>query len=126
MIGEFAALQQAQNDPAGLAGLLNNWPDLEDDNLFRREEVEIALEQEKVQPAIEETMETDLSSSTEMVLPEDSSDPDSEVQPLTRMEALNSVNIIEGIEMVKTVLQMMAVLGEDEAFHMLTRAYHKR
>ena len=54
-----------------------------------------------------------------MVLPEDSSDPDSEVQLLTRMEALNSVNITEGTEMVKKVLQMMAVLGEDEASHML-------
>ena len=74
--------------PAGLAGLLNTCLDIEGDHLLRREEVEIALEQEKVQPAVEETMETDLSSSTEMVLPEDSSDPDSEVQPLTRMEAL--------------------------------------
>ena len=46
-------------------------------------------------------METDLSSSTEMVLPEDSSDPHPEVQLLTRMEALNSVNITEGIEMVR-------------------------
>ena len=111
------------NDPAGLAGLLN-WLDIEDDNLLRHAEVEIALEQEKVQPAIEETIETDLSSSTEMVLPKDSSDPDSEVQPLTRMEALNSVNITEGSEMVKKVLQMMAVLDEDEASHMLTRVYH--
>ena len=111
LIGEFVALQhQAQKDPAGLAGLLNNWLDIEDDNLLRPEEVEIALEQEKVQPAIEETLETDLSSSTEMVLPEDSPDPDSEVQPLTRMEALNSVNITEGIEMVKKVIQTMAVL----------------
>ena len=66
------------NDPAGLAGLLN-WLDIEDDNLLIHEEVEIALEQEKVQPAIEETMETDPCSSTEMVLPKDSSDPDSEV-----------------------------------------------
>ena len=57
-------------------------------------------------------METDISSSTEMVLSD-------------RMEALNSVNITEGIEMVKKVLQMMAVLGEDEASHMLTRVYHK-
>ena len=110
---------------AGLAVLLNNWLDIEDDNLLRHEEVEIALEQEKVQPAIEETIETNLSSSTEMVLPEDSPDPDSEVQPLTRMKALNSVNITEGIEMVKKVLQMMAVLGEDEASHMLTRGYRK-
>ena len=69
-------------------------------------------------------METDLSSNTEMVRPEDSSDPDSKIQPLTRMEALNSVNIT-GIEIVKKVLQMMAVLGEDEASHMLTRVYHK-
>ena len=79
LIGKFVALQhQAQNDPAGLAGLLN-WLDIEDDNLHRREEVEIALEQEKVQPANEETIETDPSSSTEMVLPKDSSNPDSEV-----------------------------------------------
>ena len=113
------------NDAAGLAGLLNNWLDIEDDNLLRHEEVETALEQEKVQPAIEETIETDLSSSTEMVLPKDSSDPNSEVQPLTRKEALNSVNITEGSEMVKKVLQMMAVLDEDEASHMLTRVYHK-
>ena len=41
------------------------------------------------------------------------------------MEVLNSVNITEGIEMVKKVLQMMAVLGEDEASHMLTGVYHK-
>ena len=89
LIGEFVGLQhQAQNDPAGLAGLLNNWLDIEDDNLLRHEEVEITLEQEKIQPAIEETTETDLSSSIEMVLPEDSSDPDSEVQALTPMEAL--------------------------------------
>ena len=113
------------NDSAGLAGLLNNWLDIEDDNLLRHVDVEIALEQENVQPAIEETIETDPSSSTEMVLPKDSSDPDSKVQPLTRMEALNSVNITEGSEMVKKVLQMMAVLGEDEASHMLTRVYHK-
>ena len=96
------------NDSAGLDGPMN-WLDREDDNLLRCEEVEIALEQENVQPAIEETIETDTSSSTEMVLPKDSSDPDSEVQPLTRMEALNSVNITEGSEMVKKVLQMMAV-----------------
>ena len=71
-------------------------------------------------------METDLSSSTEMVLPEDSSDPDSQVQPLTQIKTLNySVNITEGIEMVKKVLQMMAMLGEDEASHMLTMVYHK-
>ena len=60
------------NDAAGLAGQLNNWLDIEDDNLLRCEEVEIALEQEKVQPAIEETIETDPSSSIEMVLPKDS------------------------------------------------------
>ena len=66
-------------------------------------------------------METDLSSSTETVLPEDSSDPDFEVQALTRMEDLNSVNITEGTEM-ENVLQMMAVLGVDEASHILTRA----
>ena len=60
-----------------------------------------------------------------MIPQEDSSDSDSEVQPITRMEALNSVNITEGIEMVKKVLQMMAILGEDEASHMLTRVYHK-
>ena len=71
LIGEFVALQHQAYDPTGLAGLLNNWLDIEDDNILRHEEVEIALEHEKVQPAIEETMETDLSSSTEMVLPED-------------------------------------------------------
>ena len=70
-------------------------------------------------------METDLCSSTEMTPQEDSSDSDSEVQPITQMKALNSVNITEGIEMVKKVLQMMAILGEDEASHMLTRVYHK-
>ena len=53
LIGEFVALRhQAQNDPAGLADLLNNWPDIEVDNLLRHEEVEIALGQEKVQPAM--------------------------------------------------------------------------
>ena len=41
------------------------------------------------------------------------------------MEALNSVNITEGSEMVKKVLQVMAVFGEDEASHMLTVVYHK-
>ena len=123
LAGLLLQQHQALNDPAALAGLLNNWFDIEDYNLLRHEEVEMALEQEKVQLAIEEIMETDLSSSTEMVLPEDLSDPDSEVQPLTRMETLNSVNI--GIEMVKRVLQMMAVLCEDEASHMLTRVYHK-
>ena len=41
------------------------------------------------------------------------------------MEALNSVNITEGIEMVKKVLQMMTSLDEDEASHMLTKVYHK-
>ena len=68
-------------------------------------------------------METDPSpstrSSTEIVPPEDSSDSD-EVLPLTWMEALNSENITEGTEMVRKVLQIMAVLGEDEASHKLT------
>ncbi len=69
---------------------------------------------------------TSPSSSTEMVSPEDSLDSeDDEVQPLTRMEALNSVNITEGTEMVRKVLQMMAVLGEDDTSHMLTTVYHK-
>ena len=54
-------------------------------------------------------METD--PSTTMVPPEDSSDSeDDEVQPLTQpltwMEALNT----EGTEMVRKVLQMMAVI----------------
>jgi len=40
------------------------------------------------------------------------------------MEALNSVNINEGTEMVKKVLQLMAVIGEDEISHMLTTVYH--
>ena len=40
-------------------------------------------------------------------------------------KSLNSVNITEGIEMVKKVLQMMALLGKDEASHMLTTVYHK-
>ena len=63
------------------------------------------------------------------ILPEDPScsddDSDSEVQSLTRMEALNSVNITEGIEMVKKVIQMMSSLDEDEASCMLTRVYRK-
>ncbi len=50
---------------------------------------------------------------------------DDKVQPLTRMEALNSVNITEGTEMVRKVLQMMAVLGEDDTSHMLTTVYRK-
>ena len=41
------------------------------------------------------------------------------------MEALNSANITEGTEMVRKILQMMAVLGEDEASHKLTYVYHK-
>ena len=41
------------------------------------------------------------------------------------MEALNSVNITEGTEMVRKVLQMMAALGEDEASHKLTSVYFK-
>ena len=45
LIGEFVARQhQAQTDPAGLAGLLNNWLDVEDDNLLTHEEVKITLE----------------------------------------------------------------------------------
>ena len=57
---------------------------------------------------------------------EDSSDAeDDEVLTLTRMEALNSVNITEDTEMVRKVLQMMAVLGEDEASHKLTSVYLK-
>ena len=41
------------------------------------------------------------------------------------MEALNSVNITEGTEMVRKVLQMMAVLGEHDASHKLTSVYLK-
>ena len=40
------------------------------------------------------------------------------------MKALISVNITEGTEMVRKVLQMMAALGEDEASHKLTSVYH--
>ena len=48
LIGEFVALQnQAQNDPAGLAGLLNNWLDIKDDNLLRHEEVEKHLNKKR-------------------------------------------------------------------------------
>ena len=133
LIGEFIALQwQAENDPAGLADVLNDWFDIEDDDLVRQE-VELALEKEQVQPTAgnnENPMEIDPSSSSDMtMLPEDSSDPDddsdSEVQPLTRTEALNSVNITEGIEMAKKLLQIMTSLDEDEASHMLTRVYLK-
>ena len=62
----------------------------------------IALQQENIQPACEDTMEIDpstsTSSSSEIVPPEESSDSEDEVLPLTRMEALNSVNITEGTE----------------------------
>ncbi len=131
MIGQLVALQdQAQNDLPGLACVLNNWYDIENDDLVRHDEVKIALQQENLLQAFEDTMETDPStspsSSTEMVSPEDSLDSeDDEVQPLTRMEALNSVNITEGTEMVRKVLQMMAVLGEDDTSHMLTTVYRK-
>ena len=91
--------------------------------------LKIALQQENIQPACEDTMEIDPSpsprSSSEIVPPEESSDSEDEVPPLTRMEALNSVNITEGTEMVRKVLQMIAVLGEDEASHKLTYVYHK-
>ncbi len=131
LIGQLVALQdQAQNDLPGLACVLNNWYDIENDDLVRHDEVKIALQQENLLQAFEDTMETDPStspsSSTEMVSPEDSLDSeDDEVQPLTRMEALNSVNITEGTEMVRKVLQMMAVLGEDDTSHMLTTVYRK-
>ena len=103
----MVALQdQAQNDLPGLAGVLNNWFHIENNDLVRHEEFEIALQQENVQPAFEDTMETDpspsTSSSTEIAPPEDSSDAeDDEVLTLTRMEALNSVTITEGTEMVR-------------------------
>ncbi len=131
LIGQLVALQdQAQNDLPGLACVLNNWYDIENDDLVRHDEVKIALQQENLLQAFEDTMKTDPStspsSSTEMVSPEDSLDSeDDEVQPLTRMEALNSVNITEGTEMVRKVLQMMAVLGEDDTSHMLTTIYRK-
>ena len=68
LIGEFIALQwQAENDPAGLADVLNDWFDIEDDDLVRQEEVEMALEKEQVQPTAgnnENPMENDPSSST--------------------------------------------------------------
>ena len=132
MIGEFIALQwQFENDPAGLADVLNDWFDIEDDDLVRQEEVEMALAKEQVQPTAgnnENPMEIEPSSDSDMaMLPEDSSDPDgdsdSEVQPLTRTEALNSVNVTEGIEMAKKLLQIMTSLDEDEASHMLARVY---
>ena len=130
LIGQLIALQdQAQNDLPGLAGVLNDWFDIENDDLIRHEEVEIALQQENIQPACENKMEIDpspsTSSSSEIVPPEESSHSDNKVLPLTRMEALNSLNITEGTEMVRKVLQMMAVLGEDEASHKLTYVYHK-
>ena len=93
---------------------MNDWFDIGDDDLVRQEEVEMALEKEQVQPTAgnkENPMEIDpYSSSSDMaMLPEDSSDPDddsdSEVQPLTRTEALNSVNITEGIEMAKKLFK---------------------
>ena len=50
LIGELAALHwQANNDPGGLVGVLNDWLNIEDDPI-RQDEVEIALEQEKEQP----------------------------------------------------------------------------
>ncbi len=125
LIGQLVALQdQAQNDLPGLACVLNNWYDIENDDLVRHDEVKIALQQENLLQAFDPS--TSPSSSTEMVSPEDSLDSeDDEVQPLTRMEALNSVNITEGTEMVRKVLQMMAVLGEDDTSHMLTTVYRK-
>ena len=80
MIGEFIALQwQTENDPAGLADVLNDWFDINDDDLVRQEEVEMALKKEQVQPTTgnnENPMEIDPSSSSNMaMLPEDSSDP---------------------------------------------------
>ena len=65
LIGQLIALQdQAQNDLPGLAGVLNDWFDIENDDLIRHEEVEIALQQENLQPACEDTMEIDPSPST--------------------------------------------------------------
>ena len=132
-IGEFVALQwQAKNDPAGLVDVLNDWFDIEDGDLVKQDEVQMALEREDVQPtagndgATETPMEIDPSS---VDIPPDplsaDDDSDSEVQPLTRMEALNSVNITEGIEMVEKVIQIMSSLDEDEATYMLTRVYRK-
>ena len=111
-------------NPAGLAGLLNTCLDIEDDNLLRHEEVEIALNKKRYNLQLKRQWRLTLAAGLDGTA-RISSDPDSEVQLLTRMVALNSVNITEGIEMVKKVLQMMAVLGEDEASHMLTRGYHK-
>ena len=91
----------------------------------------MALEKEKVHP-LQETIKIQWRSILAghmAMLPDDSSDPgndsDSEVQSLTRTEALNSMNITEGIEMVKNLLQIMTSLDEAEASHMLTRVYHK-
>ena len=38
---------------------------------------------------------------------------------------LNSVNITEGIEMTKQVIQIMSSLDEDEVSYMLTKVYKK-
>ena len=53
LIGQLVALQyQAQNDLPGLAGVLNNWFDIDKDDLVRLEEVEIALQTRKYTTSI--------------------------------------------------------------------------
>jgi hypothetical protein len=51
LIGEFAALQwQAENDPAGLVDVLNDWFDIEDSDIVKQDEVQIALKKKVCYP----------------------------------------------------------------------------
>ena len=109
----------------GLAAALEEWFTVEDSEIVRMDEIEMALEEEQKH-----------SEESHSVLDSDSPVADSETHSydeeidresiqLNCTDILNSTDLDESLKMVKSLLHLTSSLQEDDTTNMLTKVYRK-
>lgn len=134
ILGEFEALHlQSNQDPVGLAALLEDWFTIEDSEIVKLDEVEMILEKEHHTTDDQEHQSDDTGcdtgcsagSSHDEDHETDSDDSCEQSSEQSRKDILNGINIEESMQMVRSLLHTSSLLSEDDTTNLLTKVYRR-
>ena len=128
LLGDLRSLcVQSTEDPDGLGAALEEWFTIEDNELVRMDEIEMALEEEQCHS--EEFQSTCIvqsdSPAADTETPSDDEGIDGKLIQPNRKNILNQTDLDESLKMVKSLLHLTSSLQEDGTTNMLTKVYRK-
>ena len=124
MLGNLRSLcVQSTEDPDGLAAALEEWFKVEDSEIVRMDEIEMALEEEQQHSEESHCVLENYSPVADSETHSDDEEIDGESIQLNRTDILNRTDLDESLKMVKSLLHLTSSLQEDDTTNMLPKVY---